>query len=247
MSSSRYDSMTELRPRDKLLPVFGRCHRAWRIGLLLAVAVTFAGCGSGSLTATGSSTTSLPQSSTTLVPTTTKGPTPSTTSTSTTVTPETSAAPPCQDGQIEVSNAGGGSGLGHQDQVILFTNQGQSICSLSGYPGVAGLDGQGGEAVQAQRTLSGYLGGLITGATTPPVVSLAPGQIASATVEGTDNPIGAATSCPFYPYLLVTPPNLTDSVRVTVTDFGRLNHPGLPGCTRIEVHPVVPGTSGRVE
>lgn len=111
---------------------------------------------------------------------------------------------------------------------------------------MAGLDAQGGEAVQAQRTLNGYLGGLIVGAT-PPVVSLAPGQIASATVEGTDNPIGSATSCPFYPYLLVTPPDLTDSVRVTVTDFGRPNHPGLPGCATIEVHPVVPGSSGLVE
>ncbi len=159
------------------------------------------------------------------------------------MTPATSSAPPCQDGQIAVSDAGGGSAGGHQGQVILFTNQSQSTCSLSGYPGVAGLNAQGGEAVQAQRTLSGYLGGLLT-APTPPVVSLAPMQIASATVEATDNPIGSATSCPFYPYLLVTPPDLTDSVQVTVSGLGRPNHPGLPGCTGIEVHPVLPGSSG---
>jgi hypothetical protein len=125
----------------------------------------------------------------------------------------------------------------------VFTNQSQSACTLSGYPGVAGLDAQGNQAVQAVRTLAGYLGGLKPGDTTPPLVSLAPGQTASATVEGTDNPIGSATSCPYYPILLVTPPNLTDSVRVTVSDLGRVTS-GLPGCSPIEVHPVVPGNSG---
>ena len=128
--------------------------------------------------------------------------------------------------------------------MILFTNQSQSTCSLSGYPGVAGLDAQGNQIVQVPRTLSGYLGGLQNGATTPPTVMLAPAQTASAAVEGTDNPVGSATSCPYYPALLVTPPNLTDSVRVTVSGLGT-NPPGLPGCSLTEVHPVVPGSSGR--
>ena len=163
---------------------------------------------------------------------------------STTTIPTGNAARPCHDGQVSVSEAVGGAGLGHQDQVILFTNQSQSTCSLSGYPGVAGLDAQGNQVVQAERTLSGYLGGLQNGATTPPTVTLAPGQTASVTVEGTDNPIGSATSCPYYPALLVTPPNLTESVRVNVSGFGT-NPPGFPGCSQIEVHPVVPGSSGR--
>lgn len=166
-----------------------------------------------------------------------------TTSISTTTIPTGNSAPPCHDGQVSVSDAGGGAGLGHQDQVILFTNQSQSTCTLSGYPGVAGLDAHGNQVVQAERTLSGYLGGLQNGATTPPTVTLNPGQTASATVEGTDNPIGSATSCPYYPALLVTPPNLTESVRVTVSDLGT-NPPGLPGCSQIEVHPVVPGSNG---
>ena len=130
-----------------------------------------------------------------------------TTSISTTTQPAGSAAPPCRDDQISVSVAGGGAGLGHQDQVIAFTNQSPSTCSLSGYPGVAGLDAQGHQVVQAERTPNGYLGGLWNGATTPPTVTIAPGQTASATVEGTDNPVGAATSCPSYSALLVTPPN----------------------------------------
>jgi hypothetical protein len=119
--------------------------------------------------------------------------------------------------------------------VLVFTNQSQSTCLLYGYPGVAGLDAQGNQVVQAQRTLNGYLGGLGNGATSPPTVRLAPGQAASATVEGTDVPVGAATTCPDYPALLVTPPNLTVSVHVAA---------GLPGCSPIEVHPVVPGNTG---
>jgi hypothetical protein len=160
------------------------------------------------------------------------------TSRSTTTTPAGSAAPPCHDGQIAVSDAGGGAALGHEGQVILFTNNSQSTCTLSGYSGVAGLGAQGNQVVQAERTLSGYMGGLATGATTSPIVSLAPGQSASALVEGTDVPVGSATSCPSYPALLVTPPNLTVSVQVTA---------GLPGCSPIQIHPVVPGSSGRAE
>jgi len=156
---------------------------------------------------------------------------------------QTSAGPPCRNGQIAVTDAGGGAGLGHLDQVLLFTNRSQSTCFLYGYPGVAGLDGQGNQVVQAERTLNGYLGGLQPGATTLPTVSLSPGQTASAMVEGTDNPEGTATSCPYYPAFLVTPPGLTDSVQVMLPAGG--DEPsGFPGCSRIQVHPLVPGRSG---
>jgi Protein of unknown function (DUF4232) len=189
------------------------------------------GCTSGTKSpAANPATTTFAPVTTSTVPTTTA------TSASTTTSSAASDGPPCRDGQVSVSDGGGGAGLGHEDQVILFTNQSKSICTLSGYPGVAGLDAQGNQVVQAERTLDGYLGGLQNDATTPPTVTLAPGQTASAIVEGTDNPVGSAISCPNYPALLVTPPNLTYSVRLTV---------GLPGCSPIEVHPVVPGTSGR--
>jgi Protein of unknown function (DUF4232) len=201
------------------------------------------GCAHGNKTPVASPTTTTLAPVTT-VPTTTV-PVTATTAIGTTTTAAGSEVPPCHNAQISVSGAGGGSGLGHQDQVILFTNQSSSTCVLSGYPGVAGLNAQGDQAVQAQRTLGGYMGGLPPGATIPPNVSLAPGQTASAKVEGTDNPVGSATSCPYYPVLLVTPPNLTSSVPVTVSGLGT-NPPGLPGCSPIEVHPVVPGTSGDV-
>jgi hypothetical protein len=153
---------------------------------------------------------------------------------STTTTTPAAAVPACGNGQIGVSVGDGGAGAGHEDQVLVFTNQSASTCSLFGYPGVAGLNAQGEQVVQAQRTPGGYLGGLESGGA-PAVVPLAPGQAASAIVEGTDVPVGTATSCPDYPALLVTPPNLTDSVQVAA---------GLPGCSPIEVHPVVPGTNG---
>jgi hypothetical protein len=209
----------------------------WIVGLALAliagVAISVLTRGDLKRAVEGTST----RSPVTALPTTTALPKSSTTTT------VGDAVARCHNGQIAVSGAGGGSGLGHQDQVILFTNQSQSTCALSGYPGVAGLDAQGNQRVQAERTPYGYLGGLQFGTTTPPSVSLAPGRTASAIVEGTDNPVGSATSCPSYPTLLVTPPNLTVSVRVTVTGLGT-NPRGLPGCSPIDVHPVVPGSSG---
>ena len=211
--------------------------RASALGAVPLSAILLASCSAGPGRRRPPSTT--PSSPTTVSP---PG---STTPASTTTTALASSAPLCTNGQVAVSDSGGGAGLGHEDQVIMFTNNSPFPCTLTGYPGVAGLNANGQQTVQAIRTLSGYLGGLWNGATTPPRVSLSPGQIASAIVEGTDNPIGTATSCPYYDYLLITPPNLTKSVRVRVFDLGVPPTSGLPGCSTIEVHPVVPGRTGR--
>ncbi len=192
--------------------------------------VTAAGCSSG--TPTSAPTTSTAPSASTSAPSTVP-PSTAPPSTTTTTGAQTSA---CADGQIMVSAGTSGAGLGHEGQVLLFTNVSSSPCTLTGYPGVAGLDAQGAQVVQAVRTPMGYLGGLLTGSTTPPTVVLAPAAVASALAEGTDNPTNGATSCPTYPSLLVTAPDLTVSVRVAA---------GLPGCSPIEVHPVVPGTTGQ--
>jgi hypothetical protein len=119
--------------------------------------------------------------------------------------------------------------------VILFKNTANTSCSLAGYPGVAGLDASGTQIIQAKRTPGGYMGGLTPGDTTVTAVTLRPGQTASAMVEGTDAPRGSATSCPKLSGLLVTAPNTRTSTRLPVA----------PGdCTGLEVHPVVPGTTG---
>jgi len=151
----------------------------------------------------------------------------------------------CKNGQIAVTVRDAGAAAGSTGQVIGFVNVSKVACTLTGYPGVAGLDAQGRQVIQAQQQLMGMLGGLANGATTPPTVTLRPGQSASAMVEGTDNPVGTATSCTYYPSLLVTPPGLTRPKKVTETLPGS-SIPGFPGCSGIRVDPVVPGPTGRL-
>lgn len=150
------------------------------------------------------------------------------------------SAPPCTNAQIAVSDISGGAGLGHVDQLLVFTNISHTACTLTGYPGVAGLSSIGQDEVQAARTLGGYMGGLLPGDIALPVVSLAPGESASAIVESTDNPIGSQ-SCLHFQALLVTPPNLTDQTRVGIADAGMQ---GFPDCSGLQVHPVVAGSGG---
>jgi Protein of unknown function (DUF4232) len=131
--------------------------------------------------------------------------------------PPPTTPPPCTGSELAVSAGQAGAGLGHEGLPILFRNISPTACSLYGYPGVAGLNSSGQQVIHATRTSSGYLGGLANAQPTPPTVDLSPGQTASALVEGTDNPVGTATSCPSYPTFLVTPPNTTNSVRVPAT------------------------------
>jgi len=123
--------------------------------------------------------------------------------------------------------------MGHIGVVLIFTNISAFPCVEVGYPGVAALTAEGIQAVQALRTPGGYL----QGNTSRKEVTLASGQSASAIVEGTDVPTGTATSCPSYPKLLVTPPNATESVVISAV---------MPGCSPIEVYPVVSGATGMV-
>jgi hypothetical protein len=124
--------------------------------------------------------------------------------------------------------------MGHIGVVLVFKNTSAQTCKLMGYPGVAGLDAAGKQVMQATRTLNGYLR-VVPRGHAPPVVTLTTGQSASAFVEGTDVPTGNRTSCPTYPKLLVTPPNTTQSVVISAS---------MPGCSPVQVHPVVPGTTG---
>ena len=167
--------------------------------------------------------------------TSTTAPPPTTT---TTTTSTTAGLARCTSAQLSISLGQTGAGLGHEGGTILFTNTGTTACSLSGYPGVAALSSAGAQVQQAQRTPNGYLGGMETGSTTPPLVDLRPGAVASALVEGTDVPEGTATSCPTYPALLVTPPTSTHSTRIALS---------LPGCSPLQVHPVVSGATGTTQ
>lgn len=128
-----------------------------------------------------------------------------------------------------------GAGLGHEGAPIVFENTSTHACTLQGYPGVGVLDASGDQVEEAVRTPQGYLGGMHTGSSAPPLVTLAPHGEASAFVEGTDVPSGTEQTCPTYSSALVTVPTSTQSEKVALF---------VPGCSPIQVHPVVQGTSG---
>ena len=205
----------------------------------LALGLAVAACGGGGkVTATTGTTptTSAPPPVATSTSAAPVGPA-STAGTTTDLTTPASGVADCTISALSISLGRGDAGAGHVGIALLFRNTALAPCRLSGYPGVAALDAGGAQVSQARRTANGYLGGLQSGLTTGPEVTLAPGAVASALVEGTDVPAGAATSCVSYPALLVTPPGATVSVRLAL--------PGpLPGCSQPLVHPVVPGLTG---
>ena len=209
-------------------------------GVALAGAVAFllAACGS----ATNGSGTPAPSVPAAPAPTTDSGassppPTQAPPRTGTTGAPTAApvAAPAgCLLSNLRVTTGQSDAASGHRSLVLVFTNQGTAICRLYGYPGVAGLDNHGAQIAQATRTSSGYLGGLTAG-TKPSNVDLKTGGSASAMVEASAfNADGSA--CVAYAGLLVTPPNETHSIMLAW---------GNDGCAGLQIHPVVPGSTGR--
>jgi hypothetical protein len=204
--------------------------KRWMAAFAICVlSVLASACSSGSpsaTTTTSTTTTSNPGTTVPGLPTTS----------TTTTTPSVAAL--CAGANVGVSGKMASAAAGHQGVVVLFVNNGSTSCVFHGYPGAAGLNASGAQVVQAQRTLTGMMGGLSPGVTALPRITLAPGQTASAVVEGTDVPSGTETSCPAYPSLLVTAPNTKVSVTIPLS---------LPGCSGLQVHPVVPGTSGSTQ
>ncbi|MFI5909730.1 DUF4232 domain-containing protein [Dactylosporangium sp. NPDC051541] len=122
---------------------------------------------------------------------------------------------------------------GHRAVVLTFTNTATVPCTMRGYPGVALLDGHATQVAQARRTPHGYEGGVQGEA---PAVTLAPGRSASAIVEAlAANTDG--TACVPWSGLLVTAPDERRSTRLGWDS---------DGCADPQVHPVVPGTTGRL-
>ena len=135
---------------------------------------------------------------------------------------------------ISVGPNGGGAAAGHQGVAIVWQNSSSTPCLMTGWAGADGLDANGASATHATRTDRGYLGGLAPGGKAAAIV-LRPGDSASSLVEGTSVPEGGGGACPTYTGLLVTPPEDTTSVKLDAT---------LPGCSGLQIHPVVAGTTG---
>jgi hypothetical protein len=164
------------------------------------------------------------------------GPGPTSTAAQPTAPVSDRALPPpaetdCSLGQLNVSDGNGGAGSTHRATILVFRNKSAVTCHLAGYPGVAGLNAGDQQIAQATRTLSGYLGGAKSAAT----VELSPGQSASATVETMAIDAATGNSCTPYAGILVTPPNETHSIKLAWPN---------DGCSALQIHPVVPGTTG---
>jgi hypothetical protein len=143
-------------------------------------------------------------------------------------------APDCSYHQLKVTESDGGAATGHIGIAIRFRNHSDTACSLTGYPGAAGLNKHGKQVQQAKRTKRGFIGGLKPGHSIP-TITLPPGDVASALIEGTDVPQGNHAHCRTLHGLLVTPPNTKKSVRLKDAP---------PDCSRIQIHPVVRGKNG---
>jgi len=148
----------------------------------------------------------------------------------------------CKSGQLRIVAGKSGAAAGTIGQTILFTNVSKTSCTIAGYPRVTALSTDGKMVLTARPKLDGMVGGIQSG-TTIHVVTLDPGQVASAEVEGGDVPTGSATSCQTYLAFLVTPPGQAVSTQITAGATGS-NLPGFQGCEAITVNPVVPGTTG---
>jgi hypothetical protein len=138
----------------------------------------------------------------------------------------------CQTKELGVTLIQASPGVSHHGYVIEFKNRG-GVCAMTGYPGVDALNAKGHRVLSAKRTKSGYLGGVASGPI--PKVKLAKGKTASAIVEWID----LGPPCPQARSLRITPPNAFKSV---VLSPKSLKSETL--CS-VEVHPVVPGTTGQ--
>lgn len=154
-----------------------------------------------------------------------------------TTTPQTKfyTTSPCSSSQLSVTLGGFAAASNSEGGLLIFTNNGHTSCSMSGYPTVLAEGTQGNVVMTARRTRSGYLGG-VTGVS-PPQAYLEPGLSASALVEGGALPTGHA-SCVTITTIVITPPGATASI--SVPNRFPTGH-GVPGCSPISVHPVIPG------
>lgn len=146
-----------------------------------------------------------------------------------------SVAGRCQANALGISLKDVGAYSFRTGLAIEFKNRG-SACTITGYPGVDALSATGRRILSAKRTKSGYIGGVFSGPI--PKVHLAEGKTASALVEWVDGgPLGMP--CPHVHSLRISPPGAVSSVILSPKSLK------IQTFCRVQVHPVVPGRSGR--
>jgi hypothetical protein len=142
---------------------------------------------------------------------------------------------PCAPPYLKLTAGRATSGSGHAGYVLIFTNTGQIACAMTGYPAVAILDARDRQIIKAARTPNGYLGGLRHPKPALPATGLGPGGVASALLEGMVFDPTSTKGCPIEHALLGTAPSTTSPIKLVATTVI---------CSQVQIHPVVPGTSG---
>lgn len=138
--------------------------------------------------------------------------------------PHVDPAPPCASGQVEVSAGKPIAAAGHRGVVLTFAlKPGATACTLTGYPGVD--SGAGGPLIHAERTASGYIGGLRDGA--PATTTVSATRQATAVIEGVASD-ASGSQCPTYTDFRVTVPDTTDTTTLAAK---------LDTCA-LQVHPI---------
>src|ERR1700678_1533889 len=120
----------------------------WRqtVGLLvltLATGTSLIACSESSTSPTTKPTSPSSGTSTTHVTTSTTATSSTTGVVASTTSTSVVTQSACRVGQLRIQAGAGGGATGNVGQTIVFTNVGQTPCTMSGYPGVAALDAQG--------------------------------------------------------------------------------------------------------
>jgi hypothetical protein len=150
------------------------------------------------------------------------------------------AAAPCANGDLTAGWGHGSVGGPHQGSPVVFTNVSHHACTLRGYPGAAIVDGA--TVINATRVLNGYMGDRRIGLDhlgSAPLVTLAPGAIASAMLEW-ELSAGQACYSTTSGTFEVTAPGTTDTT--ALSHGATVGGQGIYSC--LEINPVVSGTIG---
>ncbi len=132
-----------------------------------------------------------------------------------------------------------GALAGQAGGYLKFTNDGRTVCRMSGWPVVTALTATG-KATRLRHVQSTMFGAWHYTAP-PPVVTLQSGDSAYAVVAADDNPAGGNTSCPApYVRLRVSPPGDSGNVIISAWLPGASSY--LPACTSADGSPTA-GTS----
>lgn len=149
--------------------------------------------------------------------------------------PQLNAVKPCIAEQLRVTSSPLSSPSGDAAGLLLkYTNVDTVPCTLSGYPAATAIGANGHLLGTAGQRPSGFFGGLASGSTSPPTVTLLT-RTASAVIEWSSAAYTQGSSCYQQAKISSAPPGTSAS-----RSFG-----ALVRICDLQVHPVVAGSTGK--